>query len=122
MKLSPYEKRVIIGLLRQLLDARDGPKCLRCRSPDRQMSHIYPKGTYRRLEFDPDNLKWLCHDCHIGWWHQNPTAAKQWLHTVVTKERIDRLKREANTSTPVGMNYAKHKTFLESELKKLIKK
>lgn len=97
MKPNTIQKREMNGLLHQILRLRDGAFCLRCGETNQellQMSHIYPKGTHGRMEFNPDNVKLLCHMCHV-WWHANPKDAKIWLATKLSKDRLERLKRDS---------------------------
>lgn len=121
MKLTTQQKQTLYRLLRELLVARDKEKCLRCGLTERlQMSHIYPKGKHRRMEFDPDNLKLLCVGCHLYWWHKNPIEAWEWLQMKLPQERIKKLKLRANTVDKSTFDYNLHKLFLEQEIKKLI--
>jgi len=117
MTLSKTEKKTLNALLHQILELRDRA-CLRCGKPDFQMSHIYPKGRYRSMEFDPDNVKALCYSCHLHWWHKNPIEAKEWLDTVMPKKRLERLKLASQTRGG-RFDYKLHKLFLEQEIKKL---
>jgi len=88
----------VYGLLRELVKERDGAKCLRCGKIDRlQLSHIYPRGRYKTMAYDPLNLKMLCVGCHLFWWHKHPKEAWEWLHTVMPQERLDNLKRMSQT-------------------------
>jgi len=120
MKMSKSEKKTINGLLRKLIYARDGERCLHCNKTERlQMSHIYPKGRYRRMEFDPDNLKLLCYYCHLQWWHKNPIESHEWLQTVIPKKRLDRLKLCANTVNKSPFDFKLYKIFLEKEISSL---
>jgi 5-methylcytosine-specific restriction endonuclease McrA len=67
-------------LAKAIVIERDGKRCLRCgATEDLHASHIFPKGKYPKLRFNTDNLKILCFDCHIGWWHQHPEEAGDWI-------------------------------------------
>lgn len=118
--LTKHQKKELNGLLHQILELRDG-KCLRCGKPEFQMSHIYPKGRYKKLEFDPDNLKALCFACHLGWWHKNPIEAMEWLPTVIKPERLARLKLRAQSSGAGMQTYSLLKIMLQAELQKYVK-
>lgn len=117
MKTTAHQKKVLNSLLHEILLLRD-KKCLRCGKPEFQMSHIYPKGRYRLMEYEPDNLKALCYSCHLGWWHKNPIEAHEWLVTVILKKRLDRLKMMSNTQL-APFDYKLQKVYLEHELTKL---
>jgi len=97
--MTKAEKKKIYGLLHSLVRLRDGPFCLRCKRSDKlQLSHIYPKGTHRSMEFEPDNVKLLCMPCHLYWWHKNPLEAAVWLEQTIERKRLNRLKLMAATS------------------------
>lgn len=44
-----------------------------------QVSHIYPKGTYQNLRYDPINLLPMCGGCHRWKWHDNPGDSWRWF-------------------------------------------
>lgn len=88
--MTKSEKKELNGIIHEILLRRD-KKCLRCTKPDFQASHIFPKGTYRRMEFEPDNIIALCYACHIHWWHKNPFEAKDWLEFAIDPERLKKL-------------------------------
>lgn len=73
------------------------------------------------MEFDPENVKALCTSCHLYWWHKNPIEAHEWLKTVISKERYDRLRLSSNVTKQV-FDVKLHKIFLEREIEKLKKK
>ena len=117
---KPKERKELNALLRKLVIKRDKEECLRCGNTDKlHMSHIYPKGTYRRMEYDPDNLKLLCFRCHFYFWHRNPIEAKEWLDTVLTPERSQRLKNIAISRDKWSFDYNLLKLFIEAEIKKI---
>lgn len=67
----------------QLAKIRDNYTCLKCgRSAEAGWkidgSHIKPKGTYKSMSADVDNIKALCSTCH-RWWHSNPTESGLWF-------------------------------------------
>ena len=64
---------------------RDHYRCLKCGRTKLggwqiQASHIKPKGTYRSMSADVDNIKALCSMCH-RWWHSSPTESGMWFAT-----------------------------------------
>jgi 5-methylcytosine-specific restriction endonuclease McrA len=115
--MTKPEKKVLNELLHQILALRD-KHCLRCGTTQKlQMSHIYPKGRYRKLEFDPDNVKYLCYNCHLNFWHKNPIEANAWLLTAIPEKRLQRLKLRSQTSGDGMRNYKLLKIILEQEIK-----
>lgn len=121
-KITKEQKKILNALLHQLMRLRDGEKCLRCPKTDTlALSHIYPKGRYRRLEFDPDNLKLLCFSCHIHWWHKNPIEAMEWIKTVLSKKRLERLKMITISRDMWTSDFKLQKLFIEQEIKKFKK-
>lgn len=113
------QKKELNRLLHKLVRARDGEYCLRCgASTYLQLSHIYPKGKHRKMEFEPENVKLLCRGCHLYWWHKSPIEAWRWLETVLPKDRIKRLDFRANTVDKSRFDFRLHKLFLESEIKR----
>lgn len=118
--MTPSQKRTIYALLHELVRLRDKDRCLRCQKREWQLSHIYPKGKHRKMEFDPDNVKALCYACHIHWWHKNPIEAHEWLAVTIDKQRLMRLKIAANTVNKSTIDYYAQKMLLESEIKKLL--
>lgn len=116
-----HEKKVLNALLHQLCRLRDGEICVRCKKTERlQLSHIYPKGRYRRLEFDSDNVKLLCVGCHLYWWHKNPLEAKEWLQIAFPPKRLDRLKAITLSRDMWSFDYKIFKLLLEQDIAKLI--
>jgi 5-methylcytosine-specific restriction endonuclease McrA len=117
--MTSYQKKEIYKLLREYLILRDGERCLRCgKTETLAISHIFPRGSHRAMELEPDNLKFLCYYCHICWWHKNPIEAHEWLATAIPKPRLDKLKLMANTSHKVP-EYKLLKLWLEAEIKKM---
>lgn len=122
MKLTAQQKKILNGLLREVCFAREGERCLRCKSTQRlQLSHIYPKGKYRRMEYDDRNVKILCYACHFHFWHKNPMEAKDWLSLVLPAERIQYLRLRAGTIDKSPFDYKLEKLYLEKTLKSLKK-
>lgn len=98
MKPSKTQKKALYELLHKLVRLRDGEKCLKCLKTDRlQLSHIYPKGRYRLMEFVPENVKLLCVGCHLYWWHRNPIEAHEWLKIKLDQARLAKLKLMSQT-------------------------
>ena len=117
--MTVYQRRKLNGLLHELIVLRDGGKCLYCgRTDTLQVSHIYPKGIYRGLEFDPLNLKLLCYRHHFHWWHKHPLEAKPWLEKVIDKKRLAYLKKKS-LQIIKNQSYEKIKTELEREIRNL---
>lgn len=117
--MTKHEKKEINRLLHEYLRIRDGEFCLKCRQTERlQLSHIYPKGKYRKLEFDHENVKLLCMKCHLYWWHKNPIEAHEWLQTAIPEDRLSKLKIRANTVIKATLDYK----VIKLELEQLIKK
>ncbi len=83
------------------------------------MSHIYPKGRYRKMQFDPDNVKALCLGCHLYWWHKHPIEAKEWAIKALGRARLNRLKKKANTIDKTLWNYNEIKIKLEKQIKEM---
>lgn len=121
-KLNAHQKKILHGLMKELLILRDGEKCLRCgKTTTLQMSHIYPKGHYRKMEFDPWNLKLLCMGDHLYWWHRNPMEARDWLASILPKDRLEYLKTRSLVIDKTPIDYNLIKLDLENEIKKLKK-
>lgn len=115
-----YQRKVLYGLLRQLIGLRDRERCIRCSKTERlQLSHIYPKGKHKRLAYDPDNLKLLCVGCHLFWWHKSPIEAWEWLSQTIDPERLKRLRLRANTVDKSPFDFELYNLWLEQEIKKL---
>ena len=98
MRPTPSQKKKLYALLQEIVRLRDGPRCLKCKRTDTlQLSHIYPKGTHRLMEFLSINVKLLCQHHHIFWWHRNPIEAHEWLQTAIPVDRQKRLKLASQT-------------------------
>ena len=94
--------------------------CLKCgKNTSLHMSHIYPKGRYRKMQFDPDNVKALCLGCHLYWWHKHPIEAKEWAVKALGRARLNRLKKRANTIDKTLWNYEEIKIKLEKQIKEM---
>lgn len=120
MSLTKYERNELRRLLREVVFERDGHKCVRCgKETTLAPSHVYPKGVYRRMEFDIDNVKTLCWRCHMKWWHVNIMDAKEWFEEKYP-ERAKRLKLRSMTTIRQKhpIDYKLIKLYLEQELEK----
>ena len=97
MRPTASQRKKLYALLHAIVRLRDGPRCLRHGGTDRlQMSHIYPKGRHKLMEFLTINVKLLCPDCH-AWWHANPAKAREWLKTAIPVERQKKLRLVSQT-------------------------
>ena len=76
--MTKAERKKLKKLLHQLVVVRD-KRCLKCGGTKRlSASHIYPKGSYPHLQWNPRNVKALCYFHHLHWWHKNPLEASAW--------------------------------------------
>jgi 5-methylcytosine-specific restriction endonuclease McrA len=120
MRLTNPQKKELQALLRQLIILRDGERCLWCGGTQKlQMSHIFPKGKHRRMEFEPENLKLLCFSCHFHRWHKSPLEAWEWLTTVLDPDRLKRLRLRANSVDKSPFDFKLYKLYLEDQIRKL---
>ena len=116
--MTKQQKSKLNKLVREYVILRD-KRCLRCgKTNNLHASHIYPKGKYRKMQFDTDNVKALCLGCHLYWWHKSPIEAKEWAEKALGEERLDRLKKQANTINKTLWDYKAIKQQLEQELEK----
>ena len=84
-------------LLRQQMLERDGYKCLMCgKESYLQMSHIYPKGIYRHMRFELDNVVTHCRACHLFKWHRDIVGSYEWLQKTLDPTRLKKLKKMAD--------------------------
>lgn len=95
MKKSPLKKKAdshtqswyrkkCVEIAKKIALERDGYACVRC--PRRKEygdiihgSHVFPEGRYHGMSADPENIKGLCYQCHMQWWHKHPTEAGEWF-------------------------------------------
>lgn len=90
--------------------ARDGYRCRMCgksRDDGRvlQGAHILPKGSYRSMEFELENVITLCaYPCHLGTggWHNDPTKAKEWCDQHLGDDFIPKLRQLAAMRKAAG--------------------
>lgn len=119
MAVSKSQRNELRKLLREVIFARDEHKCLRCR---RQVqlapAHIYPKGTYRKLEFEPLNVITLCFACHICFAHKNPVEFTAWLEENISW--FPKLKQMRKTDSGLILDYNLIKLMLKKELSKYV--
>ena len=114
--MTKAQKTKLNKLVREYVVLRD-KVCLRCGKPDRlHASHIYPKGKYRKMQFEVENVKALCIGCHLYWWHKHPIEAKEWAEKALGRARLNRLKKQANTINKNKLDFKE----LEIELKNKI--
>lgn len=117
--MTKSQKKILTALLREVMLARDGHRCQKCRTTENlQMSHIYPKGKYRKLEFEVDNVVTLCTGCHLFWWHKNPLDAADWIKGYMAPDRYSRLLLRSQVIDKSPIDYNLLKLYLEQELKK----
>lgn len=115
--LSKTQKEDLEKLLHQACVLRDGNKCLKChKTKTLQASHIYPKGRYQKMRYVLDNVKTLCYACHMHFWHKNPIEANEWLRTVVSAERLEKLKLMSQYVDKTPFDYNLTKIFLEQKI------
>lgn len=119
--MKRLERNKLKKLLHQAVVGKYGKKCLRCGKVGIQASHIYPKGVYKDMEWDIENLKPLCFRCHLEFWHKNPIEAHEWLKTVISAKRLASLKKKAqqNNGLKPYYNYEDIKKQLEKYVKKI---
>ena len=114
--MKKVQKKKLHSLVRQIVIARD-KVCLRCKkSTNLHASHIYPRGKYPKMQFDPLNVKALCLGCHLYWWHKHPIEAREWAEEALGIDRLDKLKKQANTINKTPWDFKE----IESELKNKI--
>ena len=114
--MTKGQKTKLNKLVREFIILRD-QCCLKCGKSDRlHASHIYPRGKYPKMQFDPDNVKALCLGCHLYWWHKHPIDAREWAEKTLGRGRLGRLKKKANTINKTPLDYSQ----ISEELKKKI--
>ena len=114
--MNKIQKKKLHSLVRQIVIARD-KVCLRCKkSTNLHASHIYPRGKYPKMQFDPLNVKALCLGCHLYWWHKHPIEAKEWAQKTLGGRRLNKLKKQANTINKSLWDFKEIKKQLEKEL------
>jgi len=117
--LKKNEKNQLSKLLRELVLARD-KYCLRCgKTTALHTSHIYPRGKFPKMQFEPENVKALCVGCHLYWWHKHPIEAKEWAIKALGRARLNRLKKRSNTIDKSLWDFKEIKAKLEKEIKEI---
>lgn len=98
-------------LLREVMLLVYGHKCARCGKEDSKIdtSHIFPKGTYKTMQFLVENVKPLCYYCHQHFWHANPIKATAWVKEYLGKEKYAELQKKTLTTNTFN------RTFLDQE-------
>ena len=115
--MTKKEKAEINKLLHDYLRLRWGDKCLHCgKQGILSMSHIFSKGSHRSMEFDEDNIIFLCYRCHIHFWHKSPIEASEWIKSVLPKEQYQRIYLRANTVQKGTRNYKLIKLYLNNKI------
>lgn len=69
------------------------------------------------MELEPDNVKLLCKGCHLFWWHKNPLEARDWLASVIPRERLAKLLAMSLDNTKRPFDPKLHIILLEQILK-----
>ena len=117
--MTKYQKNKLKKLLSEACLARDKNRCLKCGGVKTLCaSHIYPKGTHRKMEFDLDNVITLCYRHHIHWWHKHPIEAAEWIKITIPKARYERLKLRSQVIDKTPLDYNLIKLDLENERNK----
>lgn len=117
--MTKQQKSKLNKLVREYVILRD-KMCLRCgKTNNLHASHIYPKGKYRKMQFDVNNVKALCLGCHLYWWHKSPIEAKDWAEKTLGKRRLNKLKKEANTINKNKLDFKQLKSELEIKIGEL---
>lgn len=84
MAKTPRKKLIddLDKLSKKLVYIRDNYTCQRCGKNDGrdyQASHVIPVSAGMKLRWDLQNMKVLCHHCHLNWWHKNPLESAKWF-------------------------------------------
>ena len=117
--MNKSQRNTLNKLVREFVILRD-KRCLRCgKTNNLHASHIYPKGKYRKMQFDVNNVKALCLGCHLYWWHKSPIEAKEWAEKTLGKKRLNKLKKQANTVNKNKLDYKQLKSELETKIGEL---
>lgn len=117
--MTKTEKNTLTKLLSQACQARDDHKCIRCsKRTTLAASHIYPKGTHRKMQFVLENVKTLCYRCHLHFWHKSPIEAWEWVKEALPKKRLDRLHLMSIIIDKTPQDYKLLKLELEQAIKK----
>lgn len=116
--MNAYQKKELNKLLAEVCFKRYGHRCLKCGQISYvQISHIYPKGKYRKLQFELSNLIPLCRGCHLYWWHKNPIEAAEWIKTILDPKEYEALSLRAKYVDKSILDFELLKAYLKSLLK-----
>lgn len=73
-------KKENVELAKKIAKTRDWYVCQRCwNDKNIHWSHIINEARDHRLACNPYNIKALCYNCHLNWWHKNPIEAGLWF-------------------------------------------
>ena len=76
-------KKKLEKLVKDYVKKRDDFTCQRCGlvvdGSNCHASHVIPVSRSGYLQFDPLNMKVLCHFDHLHWWHKHPVEAGKWF-------------------------------------------
>lgn len=91
--MNKKQHTILWNLLKSFVTLRDGQKCVVCGKKMRglNLSHIFPRGQYPRLEFEPLNVFLQCPKHHLFWWHKNPIEAADWYNKTIPLTRRKKL-------------------------------
>jgi hypothetical protein len=118
------EQESLYGLVRQIILKRDGYACVMCGKGERQnrvlqAAHILPKGVYRNMRHELDNVISLCaYPCHLGTrgWHNDPIAARELIDYKFGTDYIPRLKLMADQRKTKKPDLKAVRLFLQQKL------
>ena len=121
MAISKSQRIMLKKHLKELLFLRD-KCCLKCNTTKTlQASHIYSVGAHKKMEYNHENIILLCYRCHFHFWHRDTMMAREWIETVLPKERLRRLYLQANIVDTTPLDFNLIKLDIKSEIKKLSK-
>lgn len=92
-----------VEIAKLIAKERDKYTCQHCWKTSKQTaihaSHVINEARDHRLASDPENIKALCYNCHINWWHKNPIEAGQrfiekrpWRYEKLQEKHIEYMK------------------------------
>ena len=71
-----------VELAKFIAKTRDKFICQYCEATDNiHWSHIINEARDHRLATNEYNIKALCYNCHLNWWHKNPLEASKWFES-----------------------------------------
>lgn len=69
-----------LEMAKKIAKIRDGYICQRCWSTENiHWSHIINEARDHRLATNEYNIKALCYNCHMNFWHKDPLNASEWF-------------------------------------------